>query len=82
MWDIAPDYNAILVFAEHRYYGESLPFGNSSYHNLSTLAYLSSEQALADFAVLIEDLGMKYGHAPVVAFGGSYGGVSNHDDDS
>ncbi|CAK5046090.1 unnamed protein product [Meloidogyne enterolobii] len=79
MWDIAPEFGAAIVFAEHRYYGESLPFGNETYSNISTMAYLSSEQALGDFAVLIKYLKEKRiinaTKKAVVSFGGSYGGM-------
>jgi hypothetical protein len=75
MWEIAPDFKAMIVFAEHRYYGESLPFGKDSFSDLAHLGYLTSEQALADFDVLISSLREEYdSNLQVVAFGGSYGG--------
>jgi lysosomal Pro-X carboxypeptidase len=78
MWDIAQDFKALLVFAEHRYYGQSLPFGDETYKVLTNLNYLTSEQALADFAELISFIKSDISGAtnsPVVAFGGSYGGM-------
>jgi lysosomal Pro-X carboxypeptidase len=78
VWDIAPHYGAMVVFAEHRYYGESLPFGNDSYKDAAHLSYLTSEQALADFAVLATALRnsiYKTPSSPLIAFGGSYGGM-------
>ncbi|XP_071449372.1 lysosomal Pro-X carboxypeptidase [Hetaerina americana] len=87
MWEIAPQFKALVAFAEHRYYGQSLPYGKNSYSDVKHLGYLSSSQALADYADLIMYLqsnrsekagastkkyGMRY---PVIAFGGSYGGM-------
>ncbi|KAH8035204.1 hypothetical protein HPB51_004445 [Rhipicephalus microplus] len=78
MWEWAPEFKALVVFAEHRFYGQSLPFGNESYQSPHHLGYLTSEQALADYADLI--LHLKYTipgaeKSAVVAFGGSYGGM-------
>ncbi|XP_004708913.2 lysosomal Pro-X carboxypeptidase [Echinops telfairi] len=78
MWDVAEEMNAMLVFAEHRYYGESLPFGSRSFQDSRHLNFLTSEQALADFAEIVNYLkhtipGVK--NQPVIAIGGSYGGM-------
>ncbi|XP_030479798.1 uncharacterized protein LOC115697039 [Cannabis sativa] len=79
VWEIAPQFGAMVLFPEHRYYGESMPFGSGeeAYKNASTLSYLTAEQALADFAVLITELKRNFSAegCPVVLFGGSYGGM-------
>lgn len=43
-----------MIFAEHRYYGESWPFGTPEKSlTRENIGYLSVEQALADYAVLL-----------------------------
>ncbi|OAY86114.1 lysosomal Pro-X carboxypeptidase-like isoform X1 [Ananas comosus] len=79
VWEFAPRFSALVVFAEHRYYGESMPFGSKerAYKDAESLSYLTAEQALADYAILLTDLkkNLSSENSPVVLFGGSYGGM-------
>ena len=75
MWETAPEFGAMIVFAEHRYYGASLPFGDPTFSH--GYQHLSAEQALADYSLLITSLkyNMSIPDAKVISFGGSYGGM-------
>ncbi|XP_028556211.1 lysosomal Pro-X carboxypeptidase-like [Dendrobium catenatum] len=77
--DIAPTFEALIVFIEHRYYGKSFPFGSEeeAFQNATTAGYLSISQALADYAAFVVDLkkNLSAESSPVVVFGGSYGGM-------
>jgi len=76
VFEIAPTFKALVIFAEHRYYGKSLPFGKMSFEH-PYVDLLTTEQALADYAVLISELKQQLNatSCPVIAFGGSYGGM-------
>lgn len=72
MWESAEEFDAVLIFAEHRYYGQSKPFPPGTPRCMS---WLSTEQALADYAALIAFLKVKLSSGPYIGFGGSYGGM-------
>jgi pimeloyl-ACP methyl ester carboxylesterase len=71
MWELAPKFRARVVFVEHRYEGQSLPTNLSK----DCLSYASTIQALADYARILQVRLNPTNQAPVVAFGGSYGGM-------
>ncbi|OMO58224.1 hypothetical protein CCACVL1_25531 [Corchorus capsularis] len=79
MTDLASRFQGLLLYIEHRYYGDSMPFGYKEIEgqNASTLGFLSSSQALADYAQLIIDLkgNLSAKDCPVIAIGGFYGGM-------
>ncbi len=64
-----------------RYYGTSLPFGPATFTappGAGLLQFLTMEQALADYAVLIDFIKSTVpgtATSAVIAFGGSYGGA-------
>ncbi|OWM68946.1 hypothetical protein CDL15_Pgr025133 [Punica granatum] len=78
--DNAPQFKALIVYIEHRFYGESIPYGLSLEEALEspeTRGYFSSAQALADYAeILIHIKGKLHAkNSPIIVMGGSYGGM-------
>jgi len=73
--ELAKYYGAVAVFAEHRFYGKSLPFGSESF-NESHLPYLTVDQVVADYMNLVYFLKYSYGmsDAKVITFGNFYAG--------
>lgn len=53
MWDLAPYFHAAIVFAEHRYYGESKPYGKGSYMVLSSICNNIYQHLYVTFALII-----------------------------
>ena len=73
MYDLATEHSGLLVDVEHRFYGDSYPFNDTT---LESLQYLTSDQALADLARLLEQVKETYNAAgsQVITIGGSYSG--------
>lgn len=72
---MAQEHKAFVFLAEHRYYGNSRPTKDMATNNL---VYLSSAQAIEDFAAFIQGMKVKYPQikdAKWVTFGGSYSGA-------
>ncbi|KAL3718211.1 hypothetical protein ACJRO7_003359 [Eucalyptus globulus] len=78
--DNAAQFQALLVYIEHRYYGQSIPLGMSfeeALENADIRGYFSSAQALADYVAIIMHVKRERNaiKSPVIVVGGSYGGM-------
>lgn len=76
---IAESTSALVVALEHRYYGKSLPFGNSSIY-LQNLKFLNAQQALRDLSYFLTKMKNSGLHKitnknPWITIGGSYPGA-------
>jgi hypothetical protein len=74
---LPPQVNGLVLFGEHRYYGKSMPFGNDSF-TPDNVKFLTVDQAMLDYVNLIKSIkasNVNYTNSPVIAFGGSYGGM-------
>ena len=63
-------YNGQFFFLQ-RYYGDSLPYGpNKTFEPTTNMRYLSVEQALADYAVLVQEIKTFYQIKKAIVLGG------------
>jgi len=72
---LAKKYGGLVVYLEHRYFGESMPFGEQSLAK-GNVQYSRLQNTLMDMASTIQHIRGVYNaeKSPAVAFGGSYGG--------
>eukprot|EP00744_Colponema_vietnamica_P003205 GILI01004948.1.p1 GENE.GILI01004948.1~~GILI01004948.1.p1 ORF type:complete len:533 (+),score=164.47 GILI01004948.1:109-1707(+) len=77
MWENAQSFGAALVFAEHRYFGKSLPVPNTPMPPVADLKYLTTDQAMMDYSTLISWIRNDWNatDSAFIGFGGSYGGM-------
>ncbi len=76
---LAETFNALIIFGEHRFFGKSFPIGDKQDYDINKNKFLTVEQAMADHIELLRGIKERYNltenRHPVIAFGGSYGGM-------
>ncbi|KAH3763197.1 dipeptidyl-peptidase family protein [Pelomyxa schiedti] len=76
-FEVASRVGAFILYVEHRFYGESLPFSMEETYTWDNIKRLSIEQAMADNVAVIQYVKTLYGlpaNMPIIAWGGSYAG--------
>ena len=74
---IAKETKGLVVFGEHRYFGVSYPYDPSVAFTPEHNIYLTVEQAMEDYADLVQYIRQEYNMTDkaAIVFGGSYGGM-------
>jgi len=74
---LAEEYGALVVFGEHRYFGQSFPYDRKDAFKAPLNRYLTVENTMMDYVELIKMIRTKYDaqDKAVITFGGSYGGM-------
>jgi len=77
MFQYGAHLGAFQLFPEHRFYGQSLPFGPVDSYTPDNINKLTIEQALQDYVEIIQYVMHEFGlpqDIPIITFGGSYPG--------
>lgn len=74
---LAQELNGLVVFCEHRYFGESFPFPEKQSFTSPNNTFLTLQQVMEDYNDFITEIRYQYNaqELPVIVFGGSYGGM-------
>ena len=76
LFETAEEFQALVVFAEHRYYGTSFPNETDIVDEADYMSFLTVEQAMEDYNALTLHIRTKWNmpsDTAFVAMGGSYG---------
>eukprot|EP00727_Mastigamoeba_balamuthi_P009647 m51a1_g5304 putative C-tail anchored protein, serine protease domain (545) ;mRNA; r:262506-265085 len=76
-FELAKQLHAMILYVEHRFYGESLPYGPVGSYVRGVIEKLTVEQAMADNVAVIAHVKAARNlpdYTPVIAWGGSYAG--------
>ena len=74
---LAKEFSGLVVFGEHRYFGQSYPFPPKEAFVSPNTKWLTVEQTMMDYVELIKHIKAKWNmeDRAVIVFGGSYGGM-------
>ena len=67
------EFNALVVYGEHRYFGESFPFKKEEAFKGKNSQFMTIENVLSDYLGILNQVKKQYGARPVIAVGESYG---------